>query len=196
MGESEEGRGIRMDGRSPLRAEADRPAIHVEIGTELMGGPHHAYGRFRDLLQHGAIVLLVPSVEAAHLMLTDLTSNGSANGLAASAAQREDGTSRVADLTMDFEARRVVGRGRELRLSPSEYRILAVLVKGAGRAFSFAELAEGNEATGAVRNTDPLRSAVKRLRRKLGAAGVHVAIESVPGFGFRLVTGSVARIRG
>lgn len=192
MGESQEGRGIRLDGMSPLPAEDDRPAIHVEIGTELIGGPHHAYGRFRDLLQRGAIVLLVPSVEAAHLVLMDFASNGSA----ALAAQPEDGTSRVEDLSMDFKARRVVGKGRELRLSPSEYRILAVLVKGAGRAFSFAELGEGNQASAAVSNTDSLRSAVKRLRRKLGAAGLHVAIESVPGFGFRLVAGSIARIRG
>lgn len=90
-------------------------------------------------------------------------------------------------LEIDTAARRVRWAERPLPLSGQELELLALLAARAGRAFSFTELFAG--VWGAHYRVDPLvaHSAVRRLRRKLAAAAAGVAIESVRGYGFRLV---------
>jgi two-component system response regulator MtrA len=93
-------------------------------------------------------------------------------------------------LEIDTEKRHVRCHGRSVSVTPQEFSLLALLAKRAGRAFSFRELFS-HVWTG-EQGFDPsvAHSAVRRLRRKLGSAGSDVTIESVRGYGFRLVQAS------
>ena len=93
-------------------------------------------------------------------------------------------------LEIDTEKRHVRCHGRSVSVTPQEFSLLALLANRAGRAFSFRELF--SHVWTAEHGFDPsvAHSAVRRLRRKLGSAGSDVTIESVRGYGFRLVQSS------
>ncbi len=71
------------------------------------------------------------------------------------------------DLSIDIKRRRVVQNGREIRLTPTEFAILEVLARHAGRPVSFDDLIafvwKGAPAT----SNDAVRVHVGALRRKL-----------------------------
>jgi DNA-binding response OmpR family regulator len=72
------------------------------------------------------------------------------------------------DLTVDLENRRVEVRGEEVRLTPTEFRLLSHLVSNAGRILSHKTLlgkAWGRQYESAVQM---LKVQIARLREKLG----------------------------
>jgi DNA-binding response OmpR family regulator len=75
--------------------------------------------------------------------------------------------------------------GREIALTPREYRVLAAFVRHAGQLLTpdqLLELARGSEAPG----REQVKIGMAGLRRKLAAAGVgDAAIETIRGFGYR-----------
>lgn len=81
--------------------------------------------------------------------------------------------------------------GREVALTPLEYRLLVVLAGAPGRAFSRAELIEG-----AAPESDALERTVDAhvcsLRQKLARAGAGDVLHTVRGVGYRLETGVAA----
>ncbi|MFI6518010.1 winged helix-turn-helix domain-containing protein [Spirillospora sp. NPDC050679] len=91
------------------------------------------------------------------------------------------------DLEIHRGQQRVRWRGRRADLSEREIRLLCHLADRAGGPCSFAELAL--HVWDAEHGVDAslVHSAVQRLRRKLAAAGVEVRIESVRGYGLRLL---------
>ena len=75
--------------------------------------------------------------------------------------------------------------GEELRLTATEFRLLAALAAAPGRLFSRAELIErALPESDIVERT--LDSHLKNLRRKLSLAGAPELIATVRGMGFRL----------
>jgi len=73
----------------------------------------------------------------------------------------------VGDMEIDFERHRVTERGREIDLTPTEFRILELLASAPGRAYSRHELLNyvwDSAFDGYKRNIDPH---VNRLRNKL-----------------------------
>ena len=90
----------------------------------------------------------------------------------------EDGT-----VTLDGAGRRVEVDGREVELTPTEFRLLAFLMRNRNQVVSQLQLLE--EVWGNA-DADPhqVRLYVSYLRRKLNAAGVD-PIETVRGFGYR-----------
>ncbi len=76
-------------------------------------------------------------------------------------------------------------RGEPVSLTPTEWRLLAALVRHAGQVLSPDQLLEQawEDPTGVGR--DRVKFAVLRLRRKLGFDAHHSRIESVRGFGYR-----------
>lgn len=77
---------------------------------------------------------------------------------------------------------------KELRLTPKEYLLLALMFRRPGQIFTREYLLEqvwGYEFTGGRRTVD---SHVKNLREKLTEAGASPQIETAWGFGYRLVT--------
>jgi DNA-binding response OmpR family regulator len=96
---------------------------------------------------------------------------------------------RIGDLDLDFGARRVIRRGRELALTAREMDILQLLAERHGEAVSRHEVlariwGTGDDVEVATRTVD---QHVAALRRKLGddAASPRI-IETVYGYGYRL----------
>ena len=100
------------------------------------------------------------------------------------------GTLEYGDLMLQPESKRAECRGAELSLTVMETDFLAYMVKNSTRAVSRDELLNrvwGFESEADTRATDDM---VKRVRKKLAAAGSSVSIETVWGFGFKLAHGS------
>ncbi len=94
---------------------------------------------------------------------------------------------RLGDLTVDEETRRVTWSGTPIPLSVKEFDLLCVLVESPGRVHTFADLTRRVWSRDYLGDDDSVVSAVKRLRRRLGAGTERVRVESVRGVGFRLV---------
>jgi DNA-binding response OmpR family regulator len=90
-------------------------------------------------------------------------------------------------VTLDGAARRAEVDGRELELTPTEYRLLVTLMRNRNQVVSQMQLLDS--VWGNV-DHDPkqVRLYVSYLRRKLNDAGVD-PIETVRGFGYRYRTG-------
>ena len=90
----------------------------------------------------------------------------------------------VGQLVLDEDSRHILGAGKALALTPTEYEVLKYLMLHAGQAVSREELLNtvwGFESVVETRATD---DTVRRLRQKLGGLGVSIA--AVWGYGFRL----------
>jgi len=90
-------------------------------------------------------------------------------------------------LEIDIARRRARWAHHPLDLSGQELDLLALLAGRAGHALTFAELFARVWGLDYPVDATIAHSAVRRLRRKLAAAGAGVEIESVRGYGFRLV---------
>lgn len=105
-------------------------------------------------------------------------------------APQDPAEARVGDLVDSRERNAVLRNGRELPLTPTELRLLSCMLAHPGRAFSRRELLEkvwGHAEGVETRVTD---ETVRRLRRKLAAAGSQVRIRTVWGHGYRIDDGS------
>ncbi len=73
----------------------------------------------------------------------------------------------VGDFTMDFQQRKISVRGREIKVGPTEYKLLSQLVRNAGRVMLHADLLRkvwGPEYGG---ETEYLRVYISYLRNKI-----------------------------
>jgi DNA-binding response OmpR family regulator len=85
-------------------------------------------------------------------------------------------------VTLDVARRHASRDGQALSLSPKEFAVLEVLMRGAGTVVSPEQLLEKAWDEHADPFTNAVRMAVMTLRRKLGAPPV---IHTVPGAGYR-----------
>jgi two-component system KDP operon response regulator KdpE len=97
------------------------------------------------------------------------------------------------DLSIDFDRRKVVQRGREVRLTPTEFAILDLLAHHAGRPVSFDEIVasvwKGAQAT----SNDAVRVHVGALRRKIEPdASDPQYIVTEPWVGYRFIAEPLA----
>lgn len=86
-------------------------------------------------------------------------------------------------VAIDRVRHRALCQGEELDLTPTEFRLLEVLLRQTGRAFSRHELMDAAIGEDAMVLERTIDVHVKSLRRKLGAAGD--LIETVRGVGYR-----------
>jgi two-component system phosphate regulon response regulator PhoB len=86
-------------------------------------------------------------------------------------------------VTIDRHSHRALFQGDELALTPTEFRLLEVLVRQAGRAFTRYELMDAAIGEDAVVLERTIDVHVKSLRKKLGDAAD--LIETVRGVGYR-----------
>jgi len=94
----------------------------------------------------------------------------------------------VGDLHIDLARRRVLLQGAEVHLSPIEYRLLATLVRHAGRVVTQRQLLREVWGPNAEGQAHYLRVYMAHLRRKLekdAASPQHLLTE--PGVGYRLL---------
>jgi len=80
----------------------------------------------------------------------------------------------------------VTWNGIPLRLTRLERAVLAHLAEAPLRAWSYEHLYHAAWGDTWLGDTSALHATVKRLRRKLRAAGVTIFLESIRGVGFRL----------
>jgi two-component system phosphate regulon response regulator PhoB len=98
-----------------------------------------------------------------------------------------------ADLTMDLVAHRVARAGREIHLSPTEFRLLRQLLVCPGRVFSrdlLLDLVWDQNQDVELRTVD---ATIRRLRRALNAAGEPDLLRTVRATGYALDHASIAR---
>jgi two-component system KDP operon response regulator KdpE len=78
-------------------------------------------------------------------------------------------TYELADLKVDFGARRVFVRGDEIHLTPIEYKLLTTLIRNAGKVLTHRQLLKEVWGPQRVEETHYLRVFMANLRRKLEA---------------------------
>jgi two-component system phosphate regulon response regulator PhoB len=86
------------------------------------------------------------------------------------------------DVKIDRVRHRAFAGGRELDLTPTEFRLLECLIRQPGRAFSRHQLMDAAIGEGAIVLERTIDVHIKTLRRKLGTADL---IETVRGVGYR-----------
>jgi two-component system alkaline phosphatase synthesis response regulator PhoP len=94
-----------------------------------------------------------------------------------------------AGLEMDLNAHTAAVFGAPLRLTPNEFKLLALLAQSPGQTFSRDQLLDalhGQAYSAFDRSVD---SHIKNLRRKLEAAAAGPQIETVYAIGYRLAAG-------
>jgi two-component system phosphate regulon response regulator PhoB len=93
---------------------------------------------------------------------------------------------RFADLTMNLAAHRVARDGREVHLSPTEFRLLRKLLDSPRRVFSRGQLLDlvwGRDQDVELRTVD---ATIRRLRRALNAGGKPDLLRTVRAAGYAL----------
>jgi DNA-binding response OmpR family regulator len=87
---------------------------------------------------------------------------------------------------VNFATHQVIVDGKPVGLTPTEYRLLAALVKHRGQILSPVKLLELAWSDPFGVGPDRVKYSVMRLRRKLGTdSGPDAPIEAVRGFGYR-----------
>lgn len=107
---------------------------------------------------------------------------------AARTATGVDATFTVGDLRVDLARRQVFVDGKEVHLTPIEYKLLTALVRHAGKVLTHAQLLK--EVWGPSHGSEApyLRIYIMQLRRKLEANPTRPRyLRTEPGVGYRLV---------
>jgi two-component system response regulator BaeR len=87
---------------------------------------------------------------------------------------------------VDEQARRIAVHGKVLALTPTEFAILAAMVRRPGQVFSRAQLLDAARSDNVDVLDRAIDSHVKNLRRKIDAAAPGLgAIQSIYGLGYR-----------
>ena len=96
---------------------------------------------------------------------------------------------KVGDLEIDLDRRRVVVAGTEVHLTPNEYKLLAYLMKHAGKVLTHRQLLKEVWGAAYATQTHYLRVYMVQLRHKLEADAARPRyLVTEPGVGYRLKT--------
>jgi DNA-binding response OmpR family regulator len=188
------------DGRAGVRAffEGRPDLVVLDIGLPGLDG-WEVLGRIRDLSEVPVLMLTAEGEQVQKVRGLD----GGADDYVTKPFGREELVARIQALlrrrasagsdkeevledgsvTVDGAGRRVEVDGKEVALTPTEFRLLAFLMRNRNQVVSQPQLLE--EVWGNA-DADPhqVRLYVSYLRRKLNEAGVD-PIETVRGFGYR-----------
>jgi two-component system KDP operon response regulator KdpE len=105
------------------------------------------------------------------------------------AEDAETGELVVDDLTVSLAARRVSVAGKEIHLTPNEYRLLAVLARNAGKVVTQRHLLKEVWGPSSIEQSHYLRVYMAQLRHKLETEPARPRwLITEPGVGYRLRT--------
>jgi len=100
-----------------------------------------------------------------------------------------ESTFTVGEIQIDLARRRVLVRSAEVHLTPIEYRLLATLVRHAGRVITHRQLLREVWGPNAEDHAHYLRVYMAHLRRKLETDSARPRyLSTEPGVGYRLLT--------
>jgi len=91
------------------------------------------------------------------------------------------------DLVLDTVSRRVLADGQELRMGPTEYRLLEFFMSNQGRAYSRSQLLDHVWGTNAYLEERTVDVHIRRLRKALQPAGLDHYVQTVRGHGYRFL---------
>lgn len=102
--------------------------------------------------------------------------------------ESSDGIFTTADITVDFSKRIVTRDGEEIRLTPTEYSLLKLLARNAGRVITHNQIIDELWGVNSQPDTSYLRVYMLQLRKKLekDPANPKILITE-PGVGYRLI---------
>jgi two-component system KDP operon response regulator KdpE len=190
-----------MDGRSALQIVDERTpdVILLDLGLPDIDGIN-VLKRLRSFTQVPVIVVSARSepddkVEALDLGADDfITKPFSIEELLArvrvtgrrTATEEPAFVISVGDLSLDFSESRAIRRGAEVRLTPTEWKIVETLARRHGRLVRQSELLHSVWGPGYDRQTNYLRVHLASIRRKLEAdASDPRLFVTEPGIGYR-----------
>jgi two-component system phosphate regulon response regulator PhoB len=101
-----------------------------------------------------------------------------------SAPERVADVISIADITLDRAAHRVTRHGRQVKLGPTEYRLLVVLMESAGRVLSRSQLLDGVWGRDGDIDERTVDVHVGRLRKALIRGNEADMIRTVRGAGY------------
>jgi two-component system, OmpR family, KDP operon response regulator KdpE len=103
--------------------------------------------------------------------------------------QAETGRSQVGELTIDYDRRRVVRDGEEIRLTPKEFELLSLLARNADRVLTHHTILKAIWGRHAVDHPEHLWVLVGQLRKKIEMDPAQPRyLVSEPWVGYRLAT--------
>lgn len=181
---------------------ADAPdAVILDLGLADMDGKE-VIGKVRAFSQVPLIVLSARDREAEKIAALDLGADDYINKpfgvgelmarLRTALRHREGRTAvsdvvSIGDLTVDVPRHRATKGGKDLRLTPKEFDLLALLARNAGRVLTHQQILTAVWGPAHADDTQYLRVYVGQLRHKLGDdAGEPRVLLTEPGIGYRL----------
>ncbi len=99
----------------------------------------------------------------------------------------DQGQIEAGDLTMDTVSRRVIANGKEIRLGPTEYRLLEFFMSNQGRAYNRSQLLDHVWGANAYLEERTVDVHIRRLRKALQPAGLDHFVQTVRGHGYRFL---------
>ncbi|WP_445148752.1 response regulator transcription factor [Baekduia sp. Peel2402] len=194
---------VARDGREGLRSFFGTPAelVLLDVSMPVMDG-WETLGRLRDVTEAPILMLTARGLElekvrglrgGADDYQTKPYSNqellARVDALLRRSAVEEDEIEVYVDgrVSMDFARHVAEVDGREVLLSPLEFRLLAAFVRHRGRVLSHEQLLELAWRDPLAASRDTLKTYVRYLRRKLDWSDGESPIESVRGVGYRYV---------
>lgn len=194
---------VARDGREGLRSFFNAPAelVLLDVSMPVMDG-WETLGRLRDVTDTPILMLTARGLElekvrglrgGADDYQTKPYSNqellARVDALLRRSAVDEDEVEVYVDgrVSMDFARHVAEVDGREVLLSPLEFRLLAAFVRHRGRVLSHEQLLELAWRDPLAASRDTLKTYVRYLRRKLDWGDADGPIESVRGVGYRYV---------
>ncbi len=108
----------------------------------------------------------------------------------ASEEDPESGQFRAGDLTIDYDRRRVLRHGTEIRLTPKEFELLSLLAHNHDRVLTHRSILKAIWGPNAVEQTEHLWTLVAQLRKKIEPDPANPQyLMSEPWVGYRFATG-------
>ena len=193
---------LAADGRTGLRAvHTEKPDVLVlDIGLPGLDG-WQVLDRVRDLSDLPVLLLTAHGLEAEKVRglragaddyLTKPYGNAELVARVQAVLRRSGGAGPAADVyddgvvRLDPTARTVLVDGADVQLSPTEFRLLAVLARNSGQVLTPAQLLDRVWGDPSGIGPERVKFAVLRLRRRLGWADpASSPIQSVRGIGYR-----------
>jgi two-component system KDP operon response regulator KdpE len=176
--------------------------IILDLGLPDMDG-FDLLTRLREWCPTPVIVLSVKNSEQDKVRLLDAGANDYVTkpfgmeellarmraALRRSLPDTREGVFTSGDLVIDFSKRVVTKKGAELKLTPTEYSLLSLLVRHAGKVLTHSQIMRELWGTQSPPDTSYLRVYILQLRRKIEdePANPRIIITE-PGVGYRLLT--------
>jgi two-component system KDP operon response regulator KdpE len=105
--------------------------------------------------------------------------------------QAQAGQFLAGDLTIDYDRRRVVLSGNEIRLTPKEFELLSLLARNADRVLTHRAILKAIWGPNAVEQPEHLWTLVAQLRKRIEADPANPRyLLSEPWVGYRFSTGA------